>query len=1036
MNKRIQLPFFIFIAAAILIPFNSSLAESSVSTYQTIRFAAPQTCRKTCHGEACHCTSPVTYYYSSPYFCSPFLTSNWSPTSKSYNYGSIFQNKADAINATIISMESCLRGNYDGYSYNLYTNKNAQYLGYGLYWPAYVQNVPGSISNWTWDNYGAYFNQRVWVYKSLDELIYDGSVGYKGVAREVEYISPTKVDGFSYSWIGGLAYGLPSSIHFHYTQCFGSAWSSCTNSDTITDTFREFPHSIDLKVNDSDSPTIDSNDSSVDVNISWTANGLWDCEAFGDWSGSRAAYSSSEQVTVSSDAASKTYTLRCHYNNGVNTDSSYVEDSVTAKFSFHGSPMVTSVSGIDKSRFNNGYGEITIGNITGSNFESNSAVKLVSGSATINCFTSSIYGASYVNSTTFTNVVCRGLSFLGPWDLVVTNPNGKSGILANALTGLPGAPKDLSVSYENYGLIVRWNAPESNGGSAISGYNIYRYVGDSCPAKPSGNDACRYKNYASQVGNVFQKSDNVLNDNIGYDTSKCYAYYISAINENGEGCPWYIDNSNINVSSKTLTGVTVKGAGFKSGASVVLRNDLRQEIPCTGFTVQDNGTVLTGGTCELTLDTSVGNWDVVVINPDQKIGELKNGFSIVNQSGVTVPEVSGFSPISGTIVNNQVTFDYVDGKNIHTGALVKLVNKNNADQTVSCFGISNVSSYMSNAVLRYNGGVCDFSKSGTIPPSSEWYFIVSNPNSTNGLIATSTQAFTLGCVPSCSGKVCGSDGCGGTCGSKTKSCTKANVYGTCSGAGVQTCNQSTGQYGECSVTSRDPRSCSGKICGSPAISSDAISNSDGHCGSFCNSGNITPVDTTSQQCSVYFGSCPVVGTAACKSGGTGYDACKTTAVDPRIATCQNRVCGSDACGGYCQDGKPSTIASFVKNCTKTFGTCVVTGTQTCNSSSGQYDECQSTDPRIAYCSGKCSGSDNCGGTCSSICPTGQVCSNGYCITPACVPIGCDCGHCGNSVSDGCGGTFNCGCGNGYSCVNGGCEKNDGWVFWGCSASNF
>jgi parallel beta-helix repeat protein len=55
------------------------------------------------------------------------------------------------------------------------------------------------------------------------------------------------------------------------------------------------------------------------------------------------------------------------------------------------------------------------------------------------------------------------------------------------------------------------------------------------------------------------------------------------------------------------------------------------------------------------------------------------------------------------------------------------------------------------------------------------------------------------CTPNCAGKTCGSDGCGGSCGPDTKSCTA--TFGSCTATGTQTC--SNGNYGACQAV--DPR---------------------------------------------------------------------------------------------------------------------------------------------------------------------------------------------------------------------------------------
>ncbi|MBU0957989.1 MAG: putative metal-binding motif-containing protein [Nanoarchaeota archaeon] len=87
------------------------------------------------------------------------------------------------------------------------------------------------------------------------------------------------------------------------------------------------------------------------------------------------------------------------------------------------------------------------------------------------------------------------------------------------------------------------------------------------------------------------------------------------------------------------------------------------------------------------------------------------------------------------------------------------------------------------------------------------------------------------------GKICGShlDGCGGTlnCGAESLSCSES--YGTCSVTGIKTC--SNGAYGSCVTIDSRTSTCSGKVCGddgcggscSPGCGSDETCNSGGQC---------------------------------------------------------------------------------------------------------------------------------------------------------------------------------------------------------------
>jgi hypothetical protein len=103
----------------------------------------------------------------------------------------------------------------------------------------------------------------------------------------------------------------------------------------------------------------------------------------------------------------------------------------------------------------------------------------------------------------------------------------------------------------------------------------------------------------------------------------------------------------------------------------------------------------------------------------------------------------------------------------------------------------------------------------------------------------SGQCVPATCVPSCTGRSCGPDGCGGTC-------------GTCpSGNGCDA-------FGRCAATSCTP-TCSGRTCGS-----------DG-CGGTCGTCGVGQNCNTAGQCTA----------AAC------------------VPNCSGKTCGSDGCGGTC-----------------------------------------------------------------------------------------------------------------------------------------
>ncbi len=246
-------------------------------------------------------------------------------------------------------------------------------------------------------------------------------------------------------------------------------------------------------------------------------------------------------------------------------------------------------------------------------------------------------------------------------------------------------------------------------------------------------------------------------------------------------------------------------------------------------------------------------------------------------------------------------------------------------------------------------GFYDCGTSGGADPSGQ------NPKSCPGA-----------CTPNCTGKVCGDDGCGGSC-------------GTCPAG--QTCHA-----GQCVPNVEYPNQCLGPD--QPSASScTAVETYEGCCDAYgrviwCEDGQLYCVDCANRypQCGwdpEGFYNCGTNGGA--DPSGQFPKACGGTCTP----NCTGKVCGDDGCGGSC-------------------GTCPAG--QAC-----QAGQCVGCTPD---CAGKECGDDGCGGSCGT-CPAGQTCQDGQCVgcTPDCA--GKECGD------DGCGGS--CGtCPTGQECQKGQC----------------
>ena len=197
------------------------------------------------------------------------------------------------------------------------------------------------------------------------------------------------------------------------------------------------------------------------------------------------------------------------------------------------------------------------------------------------------------------------------------------------------------------------------------------------------------------------------------------------------------------------------------------------------------------------------------------------------------------------------------------------------------------------------------------------------------------------CVPDCDGKVCGDDGCFGTCGE----CSGDEI---CAPDGAKCCTPE----------------CFGKLCG------------DDGCGGTCGE------CPEGQECGPYF-QCKPKCEPKCEGKECGPNNCagtcgscpQGTACGPEglcsvcVPVCEGKDCGSNGCGGSCGACPYGYVCeSFM---------CI--------------EGC------LPICAGKNCGTDLCDGSCGE-CSPGEICKNGVC-TPVCEPkcTGKGCGP------DGCGG---------------------------------
>ncbi len=202
------------------------------------------------------------------------------------------------------------------------------------------------------------------------------------------------------------------------------------------------------------------------------------------------------------------------------------------------------------------------------------------------------------------------------------------------------------------------------------------------------------------------------------------------------------------------------------------------------------------------------------------------------------------------------------------------------------------------------------------------------------------------CEPNCKDangktKSCGSDGCGGSCGSCPDQGSSKPPLACIDGACVDGCGPK-------------PLACQTATCGS-----DGCGGSCGTCGAgaFCHEGQCKP--EPGKSCVGYCkGKAP--GGCSCEDGCDKAGSCCSDFIGVCVckSDCTGRVCGDDGCGGTC-------------------GICDDKAKPHCGPKGQCHDKC------VPVCTHKACGSDGCGGTCGS-CGKGTSCVEGT-SSAVCMP---------------------------------------------------
>lgn len=251
---------------------------------------------------------------------------------------------------------------------------------------------------------------------------------------------------------------------------------------------------------------------------------------------------------------------------------------------------------------------------------------------------------------------------------------------------------------------------------------------------------------------------------------------------------------------------------------------------------------------------------------------------------------------------------------------------------------------------------------------------IASNDSTAGVVAVAVAGRVRSCVASCSGKLCGDDGCGGVCGTCSSppatTCANANTLRTFTSGASCLSGACVYSYGDTSCPngcsagrclSCTP-SCSGKQCGS-----DGCGGSCGGCATpppaVCTSATVLTSSAATGSCSSA-GTCSYALSSTTCAQGCANGACQScTETDLSLCTRAGLECGQQTFLNVCGPGLSRTVSC---------GPCPGSGScvsGTCVCSESEKDFCARTGNRC----GTTTGIDLCGQTRSVNC--GAACGS-------------------------------------------------------------
>ena len=351
-------------------------------------------------------------------------------------------------------------------------------------------------------------------------------------------------------------------------------------------------------------------------------------------------------------------------------------------------PNAPTVTAVEPSKAVNS-GIVTITNLSGTGFEEGATVNFSKDLATIAA--ENVVVNSPVNITCSVNLTGAEI---GQWNITVTNDDGQSGTLFDEFEVAYPAPEIAGIS------------PLSGANNAVVNVTISGAFFKGTPAVNLTKDA------VTILGTNVSVNAGTIKCDLPLAGAALGNWSVTVRNPDGQvsnSLNFTVENPRPTVSgvtpskgtNDTVVAVTVSGAYFLDSPKVPRVNLTTPTgtdvIQGEKVTVLDPGNI----TCEFNLTgRALGQWNLIVVNPDGKAGGIRNAFRITTPPPVpdfTASPTYGTVPLTVQFTDLSTNYPYIWSWNFGDGSIVTGINQANPVHVYNTPGVYNVTLYALNS---------------------------------------------------------------------------------------------------------------------------------------------------------------------------------------------------------------------------------------------------------------------------------------------------------------------------------------------------